>query len=128
MIRGLYHSTLESVTSMQGHEFGLQVDNFSSINYMNSKEKPTGNGSNNTHSKTTVEPKIHIPPLGFSTNDEFPVNCDVIHEFRDMVLPDFELDQNGILSSCMQHEDDIIGQCSKPWLSSFGWFDCIEQL
>ena len=58
---------------MHGHESGLQVDNYGSVNYMNSKEKPTGNGSNNTHSKTTVEPKIHIPPLGFSIDDAFPM-------------------------------------------------------
>ena len=99
----------------QGHESRLQVDNFGSVKYMNAKEKPTGNGRNNTHSKTTIEPKIHISPLGFSTDDEFlDVDCNVFHEFRDMVLPKYELRKNGILTSCMHPEDDITSQCLEP--------------
>ena len=59
----------------QGHESRLQVDNLGSVNYMNSKEKPTGHGINDRYSKSKVEPKIHFPPLGFSTDDddEFPL-------------------------------------------------------
>ena len=85
---------------------------------MNNKENSTGYGSNNKHLKTTVEPKIHIPPLGFSSDDEFPIDCDVFHEFRDMVLPESKLRKNGILSSLMQLEDDITGEYLEPWLSS----------
>ena len=57
----------------QGHESRLQVDNFGSVNCMNNKEKPTGDGSNNMHLKTIIEPTIHIHPLGFSIDDEFPL-------------------------------------------------------